>query len=236
MRCRIRCPQACVLCWRLNTSKCRKLITKLKSCGTLLLSVEAPLPEAVMCPSGKRSSEYLWRVALIGLWLSLSGAVPVHAQSSGAANLHTGKEIFEAGCAGCHGYDGKGAPQSTIGFQKPNTFPDFTQCNQTTPEDNLVWHSMIRYGGPFRGFSQIMPSFSESLSSNQVKSVIQYLRGFCTDSRWPRGELNLPLALITEKAFPENEVVTTGSVNVKGEPGTGYHIIHEQRFGARNQI
>src|SRR4051794_1809318 len=81
-----------------------------------------------------------------------------------------------------------------------------------------------------------MPSFSESLTSTQVKAVIQYLRGFCTDSRWPRGELNLPLALITEKAFPENEVVSTGSLNVKGEPGTSYHIIHEQRFGVRNQI
>jgi hypothetical protein len=166
----------------------------------------------------------------------MSGAVPLHAQSSGAANLHTGKVIYEAGCAGCHGYDGRGAPQSTIGFQKPNTFPDFTQCNQTTPEDNLVWHSMIRDGGPSRGFSQIMPSFSESLTYDQLKAVTQYLRGFCKDPGWPRGELNLPLALITEKAYPENEEVITGSANVKGAPGTSYHVIHEQRFGERNQI
>jgi mono/diheme cytochrome c family protein len=167
---------------------------------------------------------------------ALSGAVLLHAQSSGAANLHTGKAIYEAGCAGCHGYDGKGAPQSTIGFQKPDTFPDFTQCDQTTPEDNLTWHSMIRYGGPSRGFSQIMPSFSESLNTDQVKTVIRYLRGFCKSPGWPRGELNLPLALMTEKAFPENETVITGGINARGEPGSSYHVIHEQRFGARNQI
>lgn len=81
-----------------------------------------------------------------------------------------------------------------------------------------------------------MPSFSESLNLDQVKAVIQYLRGFCKSSGWPRGELNLPLALITEKAFPENETVVTGSINAKGEPGSTYHVIHEQRFGGRNQI
>ena len=173
----------------------------------------------MICYSGQVPFRHLTPLALSGLLFFVSGLLPVHAQSSGAANLHTGKEIYEAGCAGCHGYDGKGAPQSTIGFQKPNTFPDFTQCNQTTPEDNLVWHSMIRNGGPSRGFSQIMPSFSESLTPTQIKAVIRYLRGFCGDAGWPRGELNLPLALMTEKAYPENEEVITGSVNAKGEPG-----------------
>ncbi|MBV8820141.1 MAG: cytochrome c, partial [Acidobacteriaceae bacterium] len=98
-------------------------------------------------------------------------------QSKGAANLRSGKDIYEAGCAGCHGRDGKGAPQSTIGFDKPDTFPDFTRCDQTTPEDNLAWHSIIRDGGPSRGFSQIMPSFSEALTPEQMRAVIGYLRG-----------------------------------------------------------
>lgn len=190
----------------------------------------------LICSTGPVSLSYLTRTAVFGALFAFSNAVLLYAQSSGAANLHSGKAIYEAGCAGCHGYDGKGAPQSTIGFQKPDTFPDFTQCDQTTPEDNLVWHSMIRYGGPSRGFSQIMPSFSESLSSDQLKAVVHYLRGFCKDPGWPRGELNLPLALVTEKAFPENETVITGSANVKGAPGTSYHVIHEQRFGKRNQI
>src|SRR6266478_236495 len=129
------------------------------------------------------------------------------AQSTGAAKLHTGKEIYEAGCAGCHGGDGKGAPQSTIGFEKPDTFPDFTKCDQTTPEDNLAWKSVIRDGGPSRGFSQIMPSFSGALTPAQIEAVVQYMRGFCKEEGWPRGELILQLALGTEKAFPEDEVV-----------------------------
>src|SRR5712671_7822227 len=115
------------------------------------------------------------------------------AQSTGAASLKAGKEIFEAGCAGCHGGDGKGAPQSTIGFEKPDTFPDFTKCDQTTPEDNLAWKSVIRDGAPSRGFSQIMPSFSGALTPAQIEAVVQYMRGFCKEEGWPHGELNLPL-------------------------------------------
>jgi mono/diheme cytochrome c family protein len=176
------------------------------------------------------------RWVLLVTFALFGGAIRVAAQSPGAANLRSGKEIYEAGCAGCHGGDGKGAPQSTIGFEKPSTFPDFTQCSQTTPEDNRTWHSIIRNGGPSRGFSQIMPSFSEALTREQVRAVIQYLRGFCKEPGWPRGELNLPLALVTEKAFPENETLITGSVNVSGPPGNTSHIIHEQRFGERNQI
>jgi mono/diheme cytochrome c family protein len=161
---------------------------------------------------------------------------PLCAQSAGAAHLQTGKEIYQAGCAGCHGPDGKGAAQSTVGFEKPDTFPDFTRCDQTTPEDNWAWKSVIRDGGPSRGFSPIMPSFSGALTSKQMDAVIGYLRGFCKEPAWPRGELNLPRAIATEKAFPENEVVITSTFNVRGAPGVSNEVVHEQRFGSRNQI
>ena len=74
-------------------------------------------------------------------------------------NLSTGKDIFRAACAGCHGPDGKGAPDTQVGFEKPETFPDFTRCDQTTPELDVDWKATIRDGGHGRGFSPIMPSF-----------------------------------------------------------------------------
>lgn len=162
--------------------------------------------------------------------------IPAAAQSTGAAKLKSGKDIYQAGCAGCHGADGKGAPESTLAFEKPDTFPDFTRCDQTTPEDDYAWKSVIRDGGPSRGFVQIMPSFSGALSAEQIDAVVRYMRGFCKEKSWPRGELNLPRALATEKAYPEDEVVVTTSLNATGAPGVSSEIIHEQRFGARNQI
>jgi hypothetical protein len=100
----------------------------------------------------------------------------------------------------------------------------------------LAWKTVITRGGPNRGFSQIMPSFGEALTSKQIDQVVGYLRGFCRNRHWPRGELNLPRAIVTEKAFPEDEVVVSTAVNATGAPGVGSHIIHEQRFGMNNQI
>jgi len=46
----------------------------------------------------------------------------------------------------------------------------------------------------------------------------------------------LPRALVTEKAYPEDEEVISTQQNAQGVPGGVTHIIHEQRFGMKNQI
>jgi cytochrome c2 len=147
-----------------------------------------------------------------------------------------GKKIYEAGCIACHGDLGKGAPHNSTEFRRPSTFPDFTQCSQTTAEANATWKAIIVHGGPSRGFSTVMPAFGELLSSQDIDDVIAYLRTFCTNPHWPRGELNLPRALVTEKAYPEDEFVISTAVNATGAPGLTTDFIHEQRFGVKNQI
>ncbi|MGI8958206.1 MAG: c-type cytochrome [Bryobacteraceae bacterium] len=165
-----------------------------------------------------------------------AAALLAHTSDTPGLKLNTGKEIYEAACVACHGPDGKGMPKSTVGFEPPRSFPDFTRCDQTTPEMNSDWEAVIREGGEFRGFSQIMPSFRDALTSEQMDKVIHYLRGFCRESSWPRGELNLPRAFATEKAYPENEAVVTTTLNAQGAPGVANEIVHEQRFGVKNQI
>jgi len=147
-----------------------------------------------------------------------------------------GEHIYKAACIACHGPDGTGTPQAIAGFERPRTFPDFTQCDQTTPEDNTTWKAMITNGGGYRGFSHIMPSFKEALTPKQIDQVVHYLRSLCRQPGWPRGELNLPRAIATEKAYPEDEVVISSVFNAQGAPGIVSHIIHEQRFGKNNQI
>jgi mono/diheme cytochrome c family protein len=150
--------------------------------------------------------------------------------------LNTGKEVYEAACVACHGPDGKGMPESTLGFKKPETFPDFTDCNGTVRERNADWRATIHEGGPGRGFSEIMPSFADALTLEQIEKVMQHLRGFCKESDWPRGELNLPRALVTDKAFPEDEAVLTTTVNATGAATVTNQIVYERRFGVLNQI
>jgi mono/diheme cytochrome c family protein len=150
--------------------------------------------------------------------------------------LDTGKEIFESACIGCHGPSGRGQLDSIVGFEKPATFPDFTDCNGSTREKTFDWRATVHGGGRQRGFSEIMPSWSEALTLEQIDKVIQYLRSQCTESKWPLGEMNFPRAIVTEKAFPEDEWVLTGAANLQ-KPGsyTG-ELVYEKRFGARNQL
>jgi mono/diheme cytochrome c family protein len=169
----------------------------------------------------------------------ICSAVAVQAQYlaySFHADVKNGERIYKSGCVACHGKDGKGTPTSISAFKQPDSFPDFTRCDQTTAEVNTAYRAVIVHGGPNRGFSQIMPSFGEALSSQEINDVVAYLRQFCANPHWPRGELNLPRALVTEKAYPEDEVVLSTAVNAEGAPGNESHIIHEQRFGVKNQI
>jgi mono/diheme cytochrome c family protein len=150
--------------------------------------------------------------------------------------LDTGEDIFKAACIGCHGPGGKGQPQSTLGFEPPATFPDFSDCNGSTREKTYDWRATIHGGGRARGFVEIMPSFAEALNAEQIGKVVQYLRDQCPEKQWPLGELNLPRSLVTEKAFPEDEYVLTSSVKADGPGEVASALIYEKRFGARNQL
>ena len=125
-------------------------------------------------------------------------------RSASRPTLETGKQIYQAGCISCHGANGKGQSQELAGFERPSTFPDFSDCPTATPEPDVQWRAIITNGGPARAFSQIMPAFKDLLTETQIDRVVEYLREFCAEDAWPRGDLNLPRPLVTEKAFPEN--------------------------------
>jgi mono/diheme cytochrome c family protein len=176
-------------------------------------------------------------LGLVTLWCCASVAL-VFGQDGvrSTARKQAGEKTFKAACAACHGADGRGTSKEIAGFERPRTFPDFTACDQTTPEPDINWKDVITHGGPARGFSDIMPSFRAALTSEQIDDLVAYLRSYCRDSRWPPGELNLPRAFVTEKAYPEDEVVLSTTFHGQGAPGGTSHIIHEQRFGIHNQI
>jgi hypothetical protein len=168
-------------------------------------------------------------------------AIGVFHSSSGndfPQQLHVqgGKAIYEAACAACHGAKGEGTPKAMAGFDKPTSFPHFNKCDETTPEFTRDYKASISDGGPARGFSTIMPSFSGVLTSSQMDEVIVYLRSLCKEKGWPLGELNVPRALVTEKAFPESETVLTTTVNAKGAPAVSNELDYERVLGKYDQL
>src|SRR5688572_16863584 len=165
-----------------------------------------------------------------------SQPTPSQQASTKGMKLDTGEEIFKAACIGCHGPDGTGQPQTILGFEPPPAFQDFTDCNGSAREKKSDWSAILHEGGPARGFSDIMPSWKEALTTDQINKVIEFLRTRCEEPGWPVGELNFPRALFTEKAFPEDEWVLTTAVNTNGTGQVENKLFYEKRFGNRNMV
>jgi hypothetical protein len=162
------------------------------------------------------------------LVLSLAGTRFLTAQTT--ATLDSGASVYRAACAACHGTDGRGMPQLTVGFDVP--LPDFTDCSFTSREPAADWFAIAHDGGPVRAFDARMPAFGQALTSAQIEMAVGHVKRFCGDASWPAGELNLPRALVTEKAFPEDEAVLSTTM------GSGTFVnefLYERRIGARTQ-
>jgi hypothetical protein len=114
--------------------------------------------------------------------------------------------------------------------------PDFTDCDFAVREPDADWYAIAHRGGPIRGFDRLMPAFGEALQPEEIQAALAQIRAFCTDDRWPRGELNLPRALFTEKAYPEDEAVITTTLVGEGLDSISHEFLWEQRFGPLNQI
>jgi mono/diheme cytochrome c family protein len=149
------------------------------------------------------------------------------------ASARRGDEVYRTACISCHGPDGRGQPVSTVGFDVP--LPNFTDCGFATAERNADWHTIIEQGGRVRALNRKMPAFKDALTGEEIERVIAYIRTFCQERQWPRGDLNLPRPLVTEKAFPENEAVVTTTYQGGRDGSLGNSFVYEHRLGARAQ-
>jgi hypothetical protein len=135
--------------------------------------------------------------------------------------------------------DGKGSSPAVVGFDLPlpngHEFPDFTDCATNTVEPLGDWMAVAHRGGPVRALDRRMPAFGDALSDEQIEQAVKYLWTFCDDPAWPRGDLNLPRAFFTEKAFPENETVWTTGITTSGAKAVTNELLYEHRIGARWQ-
>jgi hypothetical protein len=149
-----------------------------------------------------------------------------------AQPARTGQQVYETICAACHGPDGRGGTE----MAKTIPLPDFTDCSFASREPDDDWLAVAHYGGPARGFSPIMPAWLGTMTAEELQLTVSHIRTFCTDDRWPRGELNLPRPLFTSKAFPEDEAVVTVDVVSDGPGAVVTELLYERRFGPLNQV
>jgi hypothetical protein len=148
-------------------------------------------------------------------------------------------QMWTAWCARCHAEDGSGKVNEPTVTVEPM---DFTDCKVTTPEPDVDWERAIAKGGPGVGLSPQMPAFEDSLAPEQITLFVSHIRGFCTETGWPTGNVNFPRPILTEKAFPENEVVLLPAISHYSEdaaPGItegSFKAIYERRFGKQSMF
>jgi hypothetical protein len=142
-------------------------------------------------------------------------------------------QLYESICAACHGVEGKPKSAAELGLDVAPA--DFSDCSFASREPDSDWFAVAHLGGAGRGFDPAMPPFGEALSVDEINVIVSYIRSFCTDHRWPRGELNLPRPLYTEKAFPEDEAVVTVFISEDGDE-IETELLYEKRFGPRTQL
>ena len=159
----------------------------------------------------------------------LFAGLPAAAQDT--APQRTGREVYETVCIACHGPDGRGKANPELA--KIIQLPDFTDCAFAAREPDRGFLAVAHNGGPARGFSPLMAPWGGTFTEQELRLAISHVRTFCTDPRWPRGELNLPRPLVTAKAFPEDEMVISTAAN-SGNVTTKVH--YERRFGALNMV
>ena len=121
--------------------------------------------------------------------------------------MQRGAEHFAAKCASCHGTAGWPDPDSPVVKSLGVVPADFSDALFNSREGESEWKLVVTHGGAALGFSDKMPAFGESLSEDDIDSVLTYVKTLGGEHDYPDGSLNLFLPIRTKKAFPEDEWV-----------------------------
>jgi mono/diheme cytochrome c family protein len=108
-----------------------------------------------------------------GRYLSLTDS-PLHAPSRGAA---TEADLYRRHCSACHGDEGNGDGYNAAFLPVPPTRHADSAYMATRPDDTLF--DGVHAGGYILNRSHRMPAFGQLLSSEQIRSIVSYMRELC---------------------------------------------------------
>ena len=113
-----------------------------------------------------RLTASVWMIPLLFL-----SAMNVQAAAS---DLKQGKAVYEQFCASCHGDTGKGdGPAAGALTPKPKALSD--KAYLSTKNDDQLFR-VVKEGGVAVGLSPMMPPWGTSLTEDQIRNVIAYIR------------------------------------------------------------
>jgi mono/diheme cytochrome c family protein len=105
-------------------------------------------------------------VLAAGLWLVSAAAPAAHAQDA--------KQLYEKNCVSCHGASGKGDGPASKMLKPPAA--DFATVLKGKADADIA--KIIKDGGKAIGKSALMPAFASKLTDEQIKGVVELVKGF----------------------------------------------------------
>jgi mono/diheme cytochrome c family protein len=89
-------------------------------------------------------------------------------------DVQAGRALFASHCATCHGEGGRGDGASAASFAtRPSDLADGRLMNGL-PDEFLI--SVITHGGPAQGLAPTMPPFDRTLSADQIRRIVSFVR------------------------------------------------------------
>lgn len=109
----------------------------------------------------------------------LAATIPliVARASADDPGLAKARENYQSYCAKCHGEQGKGdGPGAAMLNPKPR---DYTDCKvmQNKKDEELI--KVITDGGEAAGMSADMQPWGGTLSADDIRELVKFVRGFC---------------------------------------------------------
>ncbi len=101
-----------------------------------------------------------------GLWLIGTAARVAQAQEA--------KQLYEKSCSNCHGPGGKGDGPASKMLKPPAA--DFATALKGKADADIA--KTIKEGGKAVGKSSLMPAFGAKLTDDQIKGIVEYVKGF----------------------------------------------------------
>ena len=107
-------------------------------------------------------------VLTAGLWLISAAARPARAQDA--------RPLYDKNCVSCHGPNGKGDGPAGKVLKPPP--PDMSTTATKASEADLT--KIIKEGGKAVGRSAAMPAYGAKLTDDQIKGLVQLVKGFAS--------------------------------------------------------
>lgn len=115
--------------------------------------------------------------AVVVLLLSgCSGGANDGGATADAAQLATGKQIYEANCAACHGIKGEGQPNWRVPVNGVFPAPPHDSSGHTWHHPDSVLLEVIANGGSLP--NSAMPAYADILTEEERVAVLEYIKTF----------------------------------------------------------